>query len=380
MAKRRNKVIGIDEKAFGQEPVFNPGETPTEPRARSAAYGWASGWYNYNCKTKDHRPYILQYAKEELKFSKDKLSKLKRHKDYDLSGYLGHPIRVFYRGWEFTKQELKSFKDEYARLLDLANELEDVKEDVKVETQQPKISPRQRLIDKVNDTIGNDWDDLLESWMSGDYTQGFDTFKLFKVYDLKSPAISIVYDMVYSTYEEITDAYNKKCEQAVEAYSHVSRSHLRKCVKILENIISDLESLKSSLKATRAPRVKKPKASEKQVEKLNYSKESMDYKLSSINPVMIPGSTRLYLFNTKTKKLTELVSETGFEVSGSSIKKFDPDKSRTITLRKPTDVLPIVLSKTPNQINKMWDTLTTKTAAANGRVNADTILLRALNK
>ena len=377
--KPRKKIVGLDEKAFGQEPVFNPGETPTAALERSVAYGWATGWYNYNTKSKDHRAYIIKYAQEELKYSKAKLSKLKRHRDFDLASYLGHPIRLFYRGWEFTKAELKSLKDEYAHLLERANLLEEAKEEVKVD-KAPKPSPRQRLIDKVNDTIGEDWDCLLDSWMEGTYTATFDTFNLFKIHDLKSPAISVVYDMVKPTYDEITDAYNKNCDQAVEAYSHVNRTNQRKMVKTLEGILNDLESLRSSLKAARVPRAKKPKASEKQVEKLNYNKESMDYKLTSVNPVVIPGAHRLYLFNVKTKRLTELVSDSGFEVSGSTIKKFDPDKSRSITLRKPTDVLPTVLKKTPTQINKLWETLTTKTAAANGRVNSDTILLRACDK
>jgi len=151
---------------------------------------------------------------------------------------------------------------------------------------------------------------------------------------------------------------------------------------MLNTILTDCDSIKASLKAARPVRIKKPKASEKQVEKLKYCKESIEHKLTSINPVMIPGSLRLYTYNIKNRKLTELVTTSvgGFEVSGSSIKNIDPDQSRTVTLRKPQDVIPNVLSKTPNQINKIWEGLTTKTAQANGRINGDTILLRALSK
>ena len=49
-------------------------------------------------------------------------------------------------------------------------------------------------------------------------------------------------------------------------------------------------------------------------------------------------------------------------------------------LRKPEEFLSVVLKKTPTQINKEWSQLTTKSSAANGRVNKETIILRALDK
>ena len=59
------------------------------------------------------------------------------------------------------------------------------------------------------------------------------------------------------------------------------------------------------------------------------------------------------------------------------IKNFDKENSRTVKLRKPEIFIPIVISKTQNQINKEWKSLTTKTSSANGRINNETILLRA---
>jgi hypothetical protein len=49
-------------------------------------------------------------------------------------------------------------------------------------------------------------------------------------------------------------------------------------------------------------------------------------------------------------------------------------------LRKPDDVLPDVLSKTPRQIDTIFKALSTKVAIPNGRLNEDTIILRALDK
>jgi hypothetical protein len=90
----------------------------------------------------------------------------------------------------------------------------------------------------------------------------------------------------------------------------------------------------------------------------------------------------LFTFNVKTRVLAEYVSgsSTGFEVSGTSIKKFDVEASRQTRLRKPDDILPDILKKTPKQIDNIFKGLSTKIAVPNGRLNDDTIILRALDK
>ena len=135
--------------------------------------------------------------------------------------------------------------------------------------------------------------------------------------------------------------------------------------------------MRTNSKATRT-RIKKPKTSDKQVEKLQYMTENVDDKLISINPVLIPGKNKLYIYNCKNKKLQEYVttSTSGFEISGTSIKNFDKKLSKQSTLRKPDIVLPDVLTKTEKQIEKIWNTLTTKIDNPTGRINKDCILLR----
>ena len=55
---------------------------------------------------------------------------------------------------------------------------------------------------------------------------------------------------------------------------------------------------------------------------------------------------------------------------------FDKEDSKQATLRKPDEILPMILGKTEKQIEKIWDTLTTKIDNPTGRVNADCILMR----
>ena len=58
----------------------------------------------------------------------------------------------------------------------------------------------------------------------------------------------------------------------------------------------------------------------------------------------------------------------------------ESDNTRKIRLRKPEDFLHIVQSKSLKLIDKAWATLTTKESKPNGRINADCILIRVVDK
>ena len=58
----------------------------------------------------------------------------------------------------------------------------------------------------------------------------------------------------------------------------------------------------------------------------------------------------------------------------------DKEQSIKIRLRKPNDILPLVLNGTPIQLQKELSALKTKVQVPNGRINKDTLLLRVLDK
>ena len=191
-----------------------------------------------------------------------------------------------------------------------------------------------------------------------------------------------VRQVVESWLLDYEDAYHKRCEQAVEGYSHLKRPELNHRIKACQEMLLDLDRIKSAAKATRKTKVKQPKAADKQVSKVKYKSEDANFKLVSISPIQIIGKIRLYTFNTKSRMITEYITQSvgGFEISGTTIKNIDTVNSRTVRLRKPEEFLPGVLTKTVKQIDTEWKKLTTKTTIPNGRINSDTILLRALDK
>jgi len=243
------------------------------------------------------------------------------------------------------------------------------------------ISPMERLQKKISDTVMQDLLDLEDQWIDGEKVT-IDLYKLFQSYSLSGSATLSVRKVVEGWLLDYEDAYHKRDEQAVEGYAHLKRPELNRRIKACQDMLLDLDKIKSATKANRKVRVPKAKSADKQVARVQYKKEDNDFKLVSINPILLIGSRRLYAFNCKSKKLIEYCTQAanGFEISGSTIKNFDQVNSRQVTLRKPDEFIPIVQKKTVNQIDVAWKKLTTKTSVPNGRLNNDTILLRVMDK
>tara|TARA_Y100001972_G_scaffold70918_2_gene86261 strand:- start:832 stop:1992 length:1161 start_codon:yes stop_codon:yes gene_type:complete len=179
---------------------------------------------------------------------------------------------------------------------------------------------------------------------------------------------------------DYTDAYEKRCPDMVEGFSYLSKPQLRNRIKALDEMLNEIVLYKSSKKAARKPRTKKPKSADKQVSRLNYLNESEEYCMQSCDPTRIVGAQKFFMFNTKYRKMTVFTSlgRDGFTVQGSTLKGFDESQSYSLTLRKPKEILPILSAKTERQIDKELAKLTTKRKPANGRINKDTILIRTI--
>jgi hypothetical protein len=377
--KLRKNRMSIDQTHMGPEPVFQKGETLNNPK-RDSLWTGAATWYNYYLKPKDYVQSVLSMAENQYGYDKEKIKHLKKLKDWELTMEIGKIAKIFTRGYEYTNPELKRWGVILDKIYQRALvTVEEIKEKDADKPAQPSIQERQKS--QILDTVWEDWDSVVDGWMDGDFKQSFDAYKLFKTYQLKGATLNMFKDMIMNEYQPIKDAYDGTCDQAVEAYSHVTKRNQKKMITLMETIFEDLDKLKVANKAAKIPRAKKPKASDVQIKNLKYKVEDIDAKISSINPVMIPGREVLFVFNTKTRKLMQLNTNStkGFEVSGTTVKNVCDKSSKQTTLRKPEDIIPLILSKSTKQIDKLvWDTITTKVSVPNGRINADCVLLRAL--
>ena len=226
---------------------------------------------------------------------------------------------------------------------------------------------------------------VLDDFYNGVYqdVENYSVYNEMIKADLNSFSAGNVLKYYQPLLAELQELVNDKTPELVEGYSHMSIPQRKKNLKLVQLIVADAERYVLSKKATRKPSKPKVKTADKQVSKLNYAVDSTEHKLTSINPTSIVGANRLYTFHVKERIITEYVTESpkGFEVRGSTIYGIDLERSRAVRLRKPEEQLSTFLTKTPTAINKFWATLTTKTITdVKGRINKDTILLRALDK
>lgn len=249
-------------------------------------------------------------------------------------------------------------------------------EDPDKETIVPTVSPMERVQRKTDSFISK-IDEYLDTW---EEREGFSMFNEMTKEGLSSFSASAVLAYYKRIFVELRELIDKKTPELVEAYSHWSVPQRKKYFTFVSSIVSDADKYVLSKKAQRRPSKPRVKSADKQVAKLNFAKDSAEFKLTSIDPTKIVGAQRLYTFHVKERIVTEFVTNSGngFEISGSTLKNFATERSRSIRLRKPEDTLVIFLRKTTAQIDKEWSELTTKTTTPTGRINKDMILLRVI--
>lgn len=304
--------------------------------------------------------------------------------EYHFQMFSGYAAAIHWmnKGMDFPKEYVEYPQRIRQYFLSLiANEVARENDD-KDSSSKKVLSPMDLMKNRVNDTIHRDIDELEDQWIAGEKTT-LDLSTRIQFHDLKPKAVMFIRPRLETMLSEYSDAINKQCDQAVEAFSHVNKTELKRRIKAIRDMMEQLDRIQDIAKKTRKPKSVKPKPAEKQIQNIKYAKEDKEYGVISITPNKIIGAYRLYTFHSTTRTLTEYVcdSPSGFEVKGTTIQRIDESLSRSVRLRKPKEMLDIVSSKTPNQINNAWKDLTTKTSYnPNGRLNENTVLVRVLNR
>ncbi len=376
--KRISNPLMLDEKYTGEEPNFMGVEFKDESE-RNIALMRAFHYYNYFNSGKVFKKDLIKYAKDELKYSKDRIDLLNASPDWASQLQSGALLRMRGRGFAIRDSEYLKINETLKNMERLG--IKKLKEEVAEENKQaaaPVISVQDRIKAKVGETILEDLDYMLDDWIKGD-SPSIDVYEGMKAHLLPSQASKYVVEWATKYRDELQASIDKLDDQVVEGYSHLSTKRKKEFLKWYEGIIADAQRFGSNTKTVRKARTKKPVSLEKQISKLKYLKESPENKLVSINPSQIIGATELWTYNVKYKALTRYIAESGmgFEIKGTTLIKYDTNTSQTRKLRKPEQTLAEVLSSAKTKGIKAFSALTTKPSTPNGRINEDTIILKA---
>ena len=391
---RRGEVKSLDDKFTGSEPTWVDADTITAEEYNNRL-GRALRFYNYYLESSDMKPWVIDWMSSNG-YAKDDVSAIKNLPPNAVVSTVGKLVRMLQRGMpdvhpdepknksasKFIHRHLReAIKDSRIASISVTTD-----EDDNSKPKAPVKSPNERLQAKVNKEVIVYLEDLLDKIANVKREDTptkmpyMDVNMMLRSAGIPARGAKFVVEWLKQHCDEFKLAAQSGTEES-EAYSYLRKPQLNKIITNFEKMI-DGAVAHGKTKSTRRPRVKRPKAADKQVAKLKYLKEEDKYSLQSIDPVAIPFSQRAYVFNTKYRQLTVYCASTpdGLSVAGTTIKGFDPDKSLTLTLRKPEDILPLILSGTIRKIDNLLKTIKTKPKKSNGRINGNTILLKTFDK
>jgi len=202
-----------------------------------------------------------------------------------------------------------------------------------------------------------------------------------KVLPQHIPTLIKPWERLRAEYVDLQDGRDK---QLVEGYARFSKMQVRNIVKMIDQIINDLNAYIAIKKATKATgvRTRKPVPIEKIVAKLKYLKtlkdEATKVDLTSLHPSKLHGCTEAWVYDTAKRKLHHYVADNYSQVlsvKGNTLLGFDIKDSEVKTVRKPAEQLKAVMGSRP-AARKFFKDIKAVATCPNGRFNDKMIILK----
>lgn len=247
---------------------------------------------------------------------------------------------------------------------------------------KPTVSVQDRVKSAAIPYI-NVVDDEIFSWFNDQKKKiEFSLYEFLRKEMVSSHIANHVRSFIIEQNNEFIEMMSGTDDQLNEAYEHISLKRKKQIQKAYLELISDVDRFLNNAKVSKArkPRKKKAVSAEKQINKLKYMKEYSKLKIKSIDPVNIIGSSQLWVYNTKYKTLAvyNALDRDGLKIKGTTLINYDENSSLKKTLRKPDMTIDRVLAGGKIVLKNVMSELTTKQTLVNGRINDDTILLKAI--
>lgn len=367
---KNGDVASPDYKWTGEEPVWKSSDEEGDElkKKKDAFLTRGFNFYNYYLERKDFFPIIKAFMESRPCYKKKHIDLIQKWDSSVSPVVVGAMARMASRGCPIVNKTCDML-DSILRKLESKNHAVGDGVDKADNTEmimKSRISKTLIVVDEIVDSMTDD---------TTTRPKDIESIKgTLDEYELDEASR----DTINNYIQKYIDAYLD--DEQKEGFSYLTPKGIQNRVEILEDMQNEVSTWKKATK-TRKPRAKKTMTADKQVRNLNFKQSSKDFSIESVNPTSIPMSHHLYVFNVKYRTLSVYHSSgtQGFEVKGSTLKRFDDKTSYTVTLRKPEQILNEVSRRTPKQIEKTLSNLTTKRKEANGRINGNCILFRVID-
>jgi hypothetical protein len=347
---------------------------------QDAGLGFSLTWYSTNTGKKEQKKYALDYFKT---VDKSIYTRLKDLDDWRFMTF-GSICRMmsFENGYRQEWTTSKFFDTKLQELLAVyEQEKEKIEEQARIlaksNVSKPKPLTIQQRIFNAAAEIGGEFDEQIDIFTTtGNFTSDFKAKSFLAEQGVSATVAGRVAEFFVPVMEELSDAYDRKDEQLVEGYSHLTRTNLRRLRDFVKGLVEETQQFAQSAKkpVKRRPRAVIPA---KVVARVKCQRKDESLGLVSIAPVKMLDTSEIWVYNTKYKKLQCYVSDgTPLSVKGTTIVGFDLKKSIQQTVRNPEKFFK-GLSIGKRALSNAMKSIKTKASAPNGRLNENCIILGA---
>ena len=278
-------------------------------------------------------------------------------------------------GWMLPAQEMYIYnKFDYFKQ---KSEEKAAEKALQQEQKKAVVKPIRRELDIMISAV----DEVIDKTMSGMKTSSAQqlstTCKLNKE---ESSAVYEEYANILDEFKEVQRVRKNRNrsdwdDQLVEGYSHVNKPNMDKIVLWLDEF---LQIMVTQQQRKTPVRRKKPQDPRKIVARLRYLQADKDLNIASVNPVDILGSTEVWVYDTKRRRLGLYMSKNdgGLHVKGTSITGYDEELSYEKTLRKPEEQLALITKKSKKALHEVVGKIRGKQMKVKTRINPNMLLLK----
>ena len=343
---------------------------------------------HYDLERKDCGTKVKEYIKKN--FDKDVLTKVNRLPDWkvDMNSHWAATAHLLEVNPDLVPDGYKTGLVKWIETLALEGAaLTSKKEETEGEEKPKKTVNIQEIMREKADEALGDIEALFDEFIDSSYSKDFNINK--KVVGALSSRNVLPQHLApaIKRYQRLLDEYLEvqagKCEQLNEGYANYSKMQLRYAIKVIEDIIAEMNGYISLKQATKKPRAKKAVPVEKIVARLKYCKafkdDALKLELTGLSPVKLHESTEAWVYDTKKRKMHHYVADAYSKclmVKGNTVIGFDKKESGMKTLRKPVEQIKALMGSKP-AARKYFTEIRAVAAIPNGRFNADMIILKA---
>lgn len=318
-------------------------------------------WARVYVAPKTYRKWVKDYI------GKKDYDQISGATDYELFhvGVLAHLVQD---GAELKEQELNHLS---TRLERLKGKYKPVKKE-KEET-GPKVSIQEKM-DGLAEQLAGDIDLAMDEFLT-EKKWNFDTQAWLTKNQVSPPVAKRVAGLMRLEVKEPAAVLLGKDPEVAKGYDNFTKPQLKNFVSGMLEIIKILDGHVKQRKA----RVRKTKSPAQIAAKVNYKPEDKDLGISSVRPEKVVEASEVWLYNTKTKKLS-VYRETGnkLTVKGTTLIGYDQTKSKSKNIRKPEEFFKELETNGTGKrvISKLFKDLRAKETGVRPRINKDTVILR----